>query len=121
MKKIANQFEGYVNLGGPLADAFHDIKNNLPWFNASVHKLLVSAIQAIWGSYTIRLMCWSAIARRARQRDDVSAYNQAQFEAITLLSGVVEAITTLQKGTTDKIADMKSTRVAGVKVIPTTQ
>jgi hypothetical protein len=115
-QKLAEQFEAYVNPDGLLSKAFYAVKENLPWFNASAHTLLISIMQAILQAYKVRLMCWQVIAFRARSKNNVSDYNHAQLEVILLLKRLPNSIIDLQNAVKEKIKGLKDARQNGLEL-----
>lgn len=113
-QNLATQFANYVNPGGLLNTAFYTAKENLPWFNTSAHKLVVSSMQSILQAYKVQLMYWQAIAFRRRAKNDISGYNKAQLEVITLLSRVPHLMLELQNAVKQKISDLKQARQNGL-------
>ncbi|KAB5549390.1 hypothetical protein GE09DRAFT_1223235 [Coniochaeta sp. 2T2.1] len=113
-EKLATQFSKYVEPGGLLSAAFYTTKDNMLPFNATDHKLLASLLQAILQAYKVQLMCWQAIAFRRRASNNVSGYNTAQLEVITLLARVPHLMKECQQAVEDKIHDLKDSRVNGV-------
>lgn len=94
-------------------NAFYTIKDNLPWFTPSAHVLLITAMQQILQAYQVRLMIWHAIALRARSKDDVHGYNEAQLEVCFLLNRLQHVLPELQAIVKQRINDLKQARLKG--------
>lgn len=118
---MITDFEGCVNSGGLLLKALYDTKDNLPWFDASGHTPIVTAMQDVLQACKIRLMCWQQIAMLKRYKGDVSGYNQAQYEVILQLARVPNLITEMQMAVMMKIQATQQARIAGLSVKRDTQ
>lgn len=55
-------------------------------------------------------MCWQSMAFQRRARNDISDYNKAQLEVITILQRVPGLLEELQGSVTQKIDDLKEAR-----------
>lgn len=113
---MITDFEGYVNPGGLLLKAFYDAKDNLPWFDASGHTLVITAMQDVLQACKIRLMCWQQVAMLERHNGNVTEYNKAQYEVILLVARIPGLIVEMQAAVLLKIHTMQQARISGLSV-----
>ncbi|KAJ2933520.1 hypothetical protein H1R20_g3589, partial [Candolleomyces eurysporus] len=102
---------GHVKTGGSLAMAFTKVKEHLPWFDASAHRLLVACLEAILQAYFISLCSWEAIAKFGRNQGNISLYNEAKREVSNILDSVNGLFEQYRSDVKEKIEGLKRDRL----------
>lgn len=112
---MATKFADYVAPDGFLSEAFDQIKDNLTTFSPSNHKLLILSMQSMLTAYTFVLTCWQQIAFLERSNGNISGYNRAQLEVITILQGIPSRFAKLQQAVLEETENLKYIRLNGLE------
>ncbi len=108
----ARQFGLYCGPDGLLERAVHKTKDNLDWFHAPSHTVLIAAMQTYLVAQRVRLVCWQSVAKFLRDEDLVDQYNEALYEVIVVFKELPKTLETLMSRIRERIADLKVERVA---------
>ncbi|KAK0625009.1 hypothetical protein B0T17DRAFT_531665 [Bombardia bombarda] len=113
---IARRYASYVRAGGLVLVAFARARDNLPWFQPSTIGLIIVAAQAIVQSYQLAVRLWMEIGVRNRNSDNISGYNKAWVEVVSLVAEVPETLRALKKSVVDRVDDMQKARATSAAV-----
>ncbi|RXW15005.1 hypothetical protein EST38_g10845 [Candolleomyces aberdarensis] len=100
-----------VETGGALTTAAANVKEHLPWFDPSAHRLLVACLDAILQNYQMILVSWEAIATMSLNEHDFTSYNEAKRQVSNILDSVDGLFEQYKADIEKKIADLKKERL----------